>query len=31
MDSEPGNSEEDELFEHHHLVMDPGQEPLADR
>ena len=28
MDSEPGNSEEDELFEHHHLVVDPGQEPL---
>ncbi|MCG8321222.1 MAG: RluA family pseudouridine synthase [Cytophagales bacterium] len=28
MDSEHINSEEEELFEHHHLVVDPGQEPL---
>ena len=28
MDSEHINSEDEELFEHHHLVVDPGQEPL---
>lgn len=28
MDSEHINSEEEELFEHHNLIVDPGQEPL---